>query len=62
VLLVIRHFNPALAVVAGGILGVCSVVLGVATGSSVFILSGAMSVALCAVRINHRVRGARSSI
>jgi hypothetical protein len=56
VLLVIRHFSPALAVVAGGILGACSVVLGVATGSPVFIVSGAISVALCVARSTHRVR------
>jgi hypothetical protein len=58
-LLVIRHFNPALAVVAGGIIGVCSVALGVATGSSFFVVSGAISVVLAAVRTNHKVQDAR---
>lgn len=58
-LLVIRHFNPALAVFAGGIVGMCSVALGVATGNSFFVVSGAVSVVLAAVRTNHKVQGTR---
>ena len=53
--LVIRHFDPALAVVAGLIIGF--VALGVATGNSFFVVSGAMSVVLAVVRTNHKVQG-----
>jgi hypothetical protein len=58
-LLVIRHFNPALVVVAGGIIGMCSVALGVATSNSFFMVSGAMSVVLAVVRTNHKSQNGR---
>lgn len=58
-LLILRHIHPALANVAGGIVGAGFVALGVTTGHSVFVVSGAVSVLLSVVRINHGCRGAR---
>jgi hypothetical protein len=58
-LLIIRHFHPALATVVGAVVGVCFVAFGVATDHSLFVLSGAVSVLLSIARTNHNVRGAR---
>jgi hypothetical protein len=60
-LLILRHIHPALANIAGGIVGAGFVALGVTTGHSVFVLSGGVSVVLSVARINHGYRGSRQA-